>query len=169
MIMYRAKRTRCNISLHTYFSYICALQEAEDVCIPTCFPNLVDVTIHDCTGRLHIAALSTFTGLCSLDLKGCSDVDISVLASCTNLRRLNLSRSGVQDLSPLSMCASLRKLDISGNAELGLQIQFLAPCTNLNELVVVGCKILDTIDPFVHVPNKGRLTLAHKSTYIGPP
>ncbi len=137
--------------------------------IPTCFPNLEDVTIQDCHGRLHIEALPTFTRLCSLDLKGCRHADISVLASCTNLERLNLSRSGVQDLTPLSMCTNLRKLDISENAELGLQIQVLAPCTNLSELMVAGCRIRDTIDPFVHVPIKRRPTLAHKSTYNRPP
>jgi Leucine-rich repeat (LRR) protein len=124
--------------------------EINDISPLSTLTNLRHLDLSYCPKIASLAPLSMCTTLQSLDNTANDGVqDISPLSRLTNLRFLKLGFNlGIDSLAPLSMCTTLQELDLTGNQDLGLQVQVLAPCTNLIWLVLARCNLPDNTHPF---------------------
>jgi hypothetical protein len=153
--------------------------------------KLVSVRLESNLNLHDISPLSTLTNLRHLDLSVCLKIDsLAPLSMCTNLQSLSNATNkevkdisplstltklrflelnfnlGVASLAPLSMCTSLQELDLEGNGDLGMQIQVLAPCKQLNWLVLHRCNVPDNMHPFVQHRREAKRILAHEDSYM---
>jgi Leucine-rich repeat (LRR) protein len=89
-----------------------------------------------------ISALSTLSGLTSLELIRNHITDISPIKSLTKLKELNLRENRINDISALSALSNLETLDISDNESLN-DISTLSILLNIKQLRLSSNKISD--------------------------